>query len=94
MIINMKKQRQFLRRISISKRIIILILLVSVLPIILAGSFGYSQARSAIYKTAGSYNQKLVTIVKQNIQLVLKEFVSLSDELIMDNTVRYTLELY
>ena len=55
----MNRQNQLLRRISISKRIVILILLVSVLPILLVGSFGYLQARSAIYRTAADYNQKL-----------------------------------
>lgn len=90
----MNRQNQLLRRISISKRIVILILLVSVLPILLVGSFGYLQARSAIYRTAADYNQKLVDIIKQNITLRLQEFVSLSDELILNTTVRNALESY
>lgn len=90
----MNRQNQLLRRISISKRIVILILLVSVLPILLVGSFGYLQARSAIYRTAADYNQKLVDIIKQNITLRLQEFVNLSDELILNTTVRDTLESY
>lgn len=90
----MNRQNQLLRRISISKRIVILILLVSVLPILLVGSFGYLQARSAIYRTAADYNQKLVDIIKQNITLRLEEFVNLSDELILNTTVRDTLESY
>ena len=90
----MNRQNQFLRRISISKRIVLLILLVSVLPIILVGSFGYLQARSAIYRTASDYNQKLVDIIKQNISLRLQDFISLSDELILNTTVRSTLESY
>ena len=60
----MNKLTQLLRRISVSRRIVILILLVSVLPIILAGSFGYIQARSAIYRTAADYNQKLVDVIR------------------------------
>lgn len=90
----MNRQNQLLRRISISKRIVILILLVSVLPILLVGSFGYLQARSAIYRTAADYNQKLVDIIKQNITLRLQEFVNLSDELILNTTVRNALESY
>ena len=90
----MNRQNQLLRRISISKRIVILILLVSVLPILLVGSFGYLQARSAIYRTAADYNQRLVDIIKQNITLRLQEFVNLSDELILNTTVRNTLESY
>ena len=90
----MNKLTQLLRRISVSRRIVILILLVSVLPIILAGSFGYIQARSAIYRTAADYNQKLVDVIKQNITLRLQEFVNLSDELILNTTVRSALETY
>ena len=90
----MNKLTQLLRRISVSRRIVILILLVSVLPIILAGSFEYNQSRSSIYRTAADYNQKLVDVIKQNITLRLQEFVNLSDELILNTTVRSALETY
>ena len=38
--------------------------------------------------------QKLVDIIKQNITLRLQEFVNLSDELILNTTVRNALESY
>lgn len=91
---HMKTRRQFLRKISISKRIVLLILLISILPIVLVGSFGYMQAKKAIHEIAYIYNQKLVETIEQNVALRLQVFTNLSDELILDATVRDTLGSY
>lgn len=90
----MYTQKNFLRKISISKRIVLLVLLISILPLIIVGGFSYIQAKNTIHSISFLYNQKLVDTIKQNITLHLQTFLNLSDELVLNTTVRDTLESY
>lgn len=90
----MHTQKDFLKNFSISKRIVLLVLLISILPLTIVGSFSYMQAKSTIHNISFLYNQKLVDTIKHNIVLHLQPFLTLSDELILNVTVRDTLESY
>lgn len=83
--------KQMIRRISISKRIVLLVLLISILPILAIGGFGYQRAREAITQVASDYSMKLVDSTNQNIALKFNAYASLADELMLNGTVTDTL---
>ncbi len=88
----MKKQSLigFVRNIPISKRIVLLVLLVSIVPILIANIFGYYKAYNAVQNTAVNYNLRLLDSLNQNIVSIANSGSIYLDELITESAVRNT----
>lgn len=80
-----------LRHIPISKRIFLLILIISILPITVVGNFSFFQAKGHISDLSTTYNNNLLKTICSNINLIFEDYITLSDELMLDSTVRNTL---
>lgn len=86
------KVRRFIRRIPISRRIILLVFLGSIIPILIANLFAYSQARSAVLNTAMEYNVQILGLIKQNMKLSSERGRNFVDELLIDPLIRTSLK--
>jgi two-component system sensor histidine kinase YesM len=81
-----------MRRIPISKRIVLLVFLGSVVPIIMANLFAYSQTRSSVVKTATEYNVQMMDLIKQNLRLSSDRGRNLVDEILVDPIMKRALK--
>lgn len=86
--------KSWIRRIPISKRIIVLVLTISIIPILVVGGFGYLKARNALLNISSDYNVKLIDTFCQNMNMKFQEYFRLSDEIMLNSTVRKTLKTY
>lgn len=80
-----------LRHIPISRRIFLLILIISILPITLVGNFSFFQAKNTISSLSKSYNTNLINTLRYNIELTFQDYFNVADELMLDPTVRNAL---
>lgn len=94
---NLKKlhsKSSFLKNIPIAKRILLLILTISFLPIMAIGFYSYTITKSSITNLSFAYNQKLVHTLQSNMRLHFQNYIQISDELMLDSTVREALTSY
>ena len=85
------KIRRYIRRIPISKRVVLLVFLGSIVPIILANLFAYSQSRSAVVNTAMEYNVQMMDLIRQNLRLSCDKGRNLVDEILVDPIIKTAL---
>lgn len=86
--------KNILRHITISQRIAIWVFLISLLPIIVTGLYGYHQAAAALQKSSDEYNRKVVDALKGNVAMTAETFYSVSKELMANTSVRQALKVF
>lgn len=85
---------QFIKHLPIAKRILLLILIVSILPILAIGVYSYTKTKMCISDLSYTYNQKLVRTLQSNIQVNFQNYIQISDELMLNSSVRNALYTY
>lgn len=77
-----------IRRVPIAKRITLLVLLVSVVPILALSVLTYRQSYLAIRQTAVDYNVRMLASVNQTVQSVVTVASDFSDTLLASTDIR------
>lgn len=85
---------RYLRQIPIAKRFLLLILIISILPIMIVGNFSYFKAKKNIETLSSNYNKQLIETLRSTVSLSLKDYLNLSNELMLNPTVRKALVSY
>ncbi len=91
---NLQKTIQSLRHIPIIKRILLLVLAASIIPILAIGGYSYLITKSSISSLSSAYNQKLVSTVQSSLRQSFQNYLALSDEFMLSPTVRNALVSY
>lgn len=81
-------KKNLIRQIPISKRIMLLVILISIIPISIVGWVSYTQAYFAIQKTAIDYNAQMLSSIEQTIRSVVSSGRSFSDNLLASSDIR------
>lgn len=81
-------KKNFVRQIPISKRIVLLVLFVSIIPILIVSVFSYVQSYFAIQKTATDYNVRMLSSINQTIRSVVSAGCNFSDNLLASDDIR------
>lgn len=89
-----RKTGSWIRRIPISRRIVLLVLLVSVVPLMAVSAIIYRQAHQAIRKTAMDYSTGTLSSVSQTLQASVTIARDFSDTLLASNSVRFLVSEY
>lgn len=91
----MKTKKNFindiLRSIAISKRILLMVIFISIVPLSAIGLLSYGMSYKTIKQTASDYNLKLLNAMSQNIEDVVVEAQYYLNSILWDSSVRNTI---
>lgn len=90
----MIKQNKIIRSISILRRIKLLVVLISIIPIVFISFFFYERTFNGIYETAKNYNIILMNTFKDNLNTSILQANTFSDELMILDSNRNLLNNY
>lgn len=89
-----RRMVNLLRRLSIRKRIIGSLLLVSIFPVILVGIYSNANYEQSVSGKLESYSGQLIQEVSQNVESEVNQYEKLSEVIMADNDVKNDLLLY